>query len=151
MTAAPGSGALLGPAEIRDLAQQVLRDGALDFLDMSLWDVGKEPQEEAFKGRSLMSYFTELDRGRTALGAAGKIMSAQASAECLEKGLDFVLLGRAAILHHDFPKLAQANAQFTTRPLPVSPAELGREGLSPSFQQYMRNWPGFVAEETEPA
>ena len=58
-------------AEIRDLAQAVMAQGKIDYLDMSLWDVAKEPNEEALKGRTLMSYFTELDRGNVRLGVAG--------------------------------------------------------------------------------
>ena len=85
-------------AEIRDLAQAVMAQGKIDYLDMSLWDVAKEPNEEAFKGRTLMSYFTELDRGNVRLGVAGKIMSAQTARECLANGADYVLIGRAAIL-----------------------------------------------------
>ena len=42
-------------AEVREVAQQFMTEGAIDFLDMSLWDVFKEPEEEEFKGRSLLS------------------------------------------------------------------------------------------------
>src|ERR1700733_10656101 len=46
--------------EIRDVAAEILRQGKIDYLDMSLWDYTIEPKDEAFKGRSLMSIFTEL-------------------------------------------------------------------------------------------
>ena len=48
--------------EIQQIAQRLLVDDRLDYLDMSLWDVFKEPEDPALKGRSLLSYFTELDR-----------------------------------------------------------------------------------------
>jgi 2,4-dienoyl-CoA reductase-like NADH-dependent reductase (Old Yellow Enzyme family) len=134
-------------AEIRDLAQKLMTEGDIDYLDMSLWDVGKEPNEEAFKGRSLMSYFTELDRGGVRLGVAGKITTAAKVAETLSAGVDYVLIGRAAILHHDFPRLVEADPAFTPIPLPVSREHLATEGLGPAFITYMSTWPGFVATE----
>ena len=132
-------------AEVRSLAQQLMSGGAIDFLDMSLWDVFKEPQEEAFKGRSLLSYFTELDRGQVRLAVAGKIMGGADARRCIEAGADFVIVGRAAILHHDFPLQVQSNPAFESIALPVTAAHLANEGLSPAFVQYMGNWKGFVA------
>jgi 2,4-dienoyl-CoA reductase-like NADH-dependent reductase (Old Yellow Enzyme family) len=88
-------------AEIVALARDVMADGAIDYLDLSLWDYAKEPVEEEFQGRSLMSYFTALERGKVRLGCAGKIMSGADVRACLDQGMDFVFLGRAAILHHD--------------------------------------------------
>jgi 2,4-dienoyl-CoA reductase-like NADH-dependent reductase (Old Yellow Enzyme family) len=133
-------------AEIRTLAGELLAEGKLDYLDMSLWDWAKEPVEEEFKGRTLMSYFTDLPRGETRLGCAGKVLSGQDARTCLERGMDFVLLGRAAILHHDWPRRAAADADFTPIATPVSEQHLHDERLSPPFVQYMRNWKGFVAE-----
>jgi 2,4-dienoyl-CoA reductase-like NADH-dependent reductase (Old Yellow Enzyme family) len=132
-------------AEIRDLAQELLTSGDLDYLDMSLWNFRKEPEEAEFKGRSLMSVFTELDRGATRLGAAGKIMTAEDVRACLEGGMDFVLVGRAAILHHDYPRQVEADAAFAPVPLPVTRAYLEGQGLSPVFVEYMNGWKGFVA------
>lgn len=139
-------------AEIRDLAQAVMSEGKIDFLDMSLWDVNKEPNEEAFQGRSLMSYFTDLDRGSVRLGAAGKIMSADDARACLEAGCDFVVIGRGAILHHDYPAKVQADPDFRPIALPVTRQHLRQEGLGPAFVDYMNTWKGFVtAEEHAPA
>lgn len=132
--------------EIRDVAQRLLREAKIDFLDMSLWDFKKEPNEEALKGRSLASYFTELDRGSVRLGAAGKIMSGADAAALLAAGFDFAVIGRGAILHHDFPERVAANPHFTPTPLPVSEQYLREEGLGPAFINYMRTWKGFVAE-----
>ncbi|WP_309088389.1 NADH:flavin oxidoreductase [Phenylobacterium sp.] len=135
-------------AEIVDVAAEVLRDGRIDYLDMSLWDVFKEPVEEAFKGRSLMSYFTELPRGEVKLGVAGKITTPAIAAEMLDKGADYVLIGRAAILHHDFPERARDPA-FTPVPAPVSAGYLAGEGVSPRFVTYLRDT--FKMVEPEPA
>jgi len=130
-------------AEIVETAGAILAAGKIDYLDMSLWDVFKEPVEEAFKGRSLMSYFTELDRGPARLGVAGKVTSPAIAAQMLENGADYVLIGRAAILHHDFPQRAR-DAAFTPVALPVTAEYLANEGLGPAFVKYMATWPGFV-------
>ncbi len=132
--------------EIRDLAQRLMREAKIDFLDMSLWDVRKEPADERYAGRSLASYFTELERGEVRLGAAGKIMSAQDARDVLSMGFDMPILGRAAILHHDFPKRVAADPDFTAIATPVSEAYLREEGLGPAFVNYMRTWKGFVEE-----
>ncbi len=126
-------------AEVREVAQGLMAEGAIDFLDMSLWDVFKEPVEEDFKGRGLLSYFTDLDRGDVKLGVAGKVNSVRSANQCLDQGVDFVLLGRAAILHHDFPLQAMGNPDFQSTPLPVSADYLRAQGLGEDFLVYMSN------------
>jgi len=133
--------------EIRDLAARVLREGRLDYLDLSLWDYAKEPVEEEYRGRTLMSWFTDLPRGNTRLGAAGKITSAEQAAQVLDMGCDYTLIGRAAILRHDFPERVRRDPHYQSPALPVTRQHLLDEGLSPPFVQYMNNWPGFVAQE----
>lgn len=126
------------------IAREALSRGGLDYLDMSLWGPLQEPTEEAYKGRSLMSYFTELDRGDVRLGVACSITNAVQAAEMLAAGADYVLVGRTAILHHDFPRRAR-DPNFEATPLPVDRHYLSKEGLSPSFINYISNiFPGFV-------
>jgi 2,4-dienoyl-CoA reductase-like NADH-dependent reductase (Old Yellow Enzyme family) len=133
--------------DIVQLAREVLAEGQIDYLDLSLWDYTKEPNEEAHQGRSLMSWFAELPRGNVRVGCAGKIMSGADVRACLVGGMDFVFLGRAAILHHDYPRLYAANPDVEPIARPVSEAHLRGEGLSPTFVAYMKGWKGFVAEE----
>jgi 2,4-dienoyl-CoA reductase-like NADH-dependent reductase (Old Yellow Enzyme family) len=137
-------------AEARALAQQLMTSRNIDYLDMSLWDVFKEPIDKAYAGKPLIAYFTDLERGSTRLGVAGKIMTAGSVRKCLEHGADFALIGRAAILHQDFPRLVAENSQFESVPRPVTRAYLRDQGLGPAFIEYMGNWKGFVAPE-EPA
>jgi len=132
--------------EIIEVAQRLLSEGHIDFLDMSLWDVFKEPEEEAFKGRSLMSYFTELDRGHVRLGVAGKIRTPVDALKTLEQGADFIILGRAAILHHDFPLQVHDNPLFQPVTNPVTREYLRSQGLGERFVKYMSGWAGFVEE-----
>ncbi len=130
--------------EMRELAGRLMREGAIDFLDLSLWDVNKEPEEAAHRGRRLLAYFTDLDRGQVRLGAAGRIDSGPAVAHALAAGLDFAIIGRAGILHHDFPERVRADPSFTPVRTPVSSDYLRNEGLGEAFIGYMRNWEGFV-------
>lgn len=132
--------------EVRDVAARLLREARIDFLDMSLWDAFKTPNDEALQGRTLASYFAELPRGDVRVGAAGKIMTAADAGAVLEMGFDFPVIGRAAILHHDFPKCVAADPAFGATPLPVSEDYLRAEGLGTPFLNYMRTWQGFVAE-----
>ena len=131
--------------EIRSLSSDLLASGLLDYLDLSLWDTGKQPVEEEFSSRPLLGWFTDLDRHGTRLGVAGKVLTAARADELVGQGVDFVMLGRAAILHHDFPRQAAADASFSARSLPVTAEELAAEGLGPAFIEYMGGWRGFVA------
>ena len=138
-------------AEIRQVAGEILAQGKIDYLDMSLWDVRKEPTEEEHKGRTLMSWFTDLPRGEVRLGVAGKVTTPAIAADMLAQGADYVLIGRAAILHHDFPQRSRDPA-FEPVALPVTAEYLAGQGLGPAFVKYMNTWPGFVAQpEPQPA
>jgi 2,4-dienoyl-CoA reductase-like NADH-dependent reductase (Old Yellow Enzyme family) len=133
--------------EVIELTGRLMTEAQIDFLDMSLWDVFKEPEEPGLKGKTLLEHFTALDRGQVRLGVAGKISTARDAQHCLEAGADFVIVGRAAILHHDFPEKIRSNPGFEPVSLPVSAAYLRKEGLGEPFIQYMRRWEGFVIPE----
>jgi 2,4-dienoyl-CoA reductase-like NADH-dependent reductase (Old Yellow Enzyme family) len=133
--------------EIRELAQSLMAEGNIDFLDMSLWDCFKTPEDDAFKGRSLIAWFAELERHQVKMGVAGKIRTPADAVKVMAEGVDFVILGRAAILQHDFPLQMQANPAFDPVQTPVSIAHLAAQGVSPKFIHYLRNWKGFVAAE----
>jgi len=132
-------------AEMRDLAAELLSNGKLEFLDLSLWNVFKEPEEDAFKGQPLVAVFADLPRGETRVGAAGKIMTPGDAMRTMEAGMDFVFLGRAAILHHDYPQRVLADGGFAPIALPVTKEYLRAEGLGEPFVEYMSGWKGFVA------
>jgi 2,4-dienoyl-CoA reductase-like NADH-dependent reductase (Old Yellow Enzyme family) len=134
-------------AEQRALASELLSAGDLDYLDMSLWDVFKEPVEPEFAGKPLIDWFADLPRGRTRLGVAGKLTGAEDCRRALAHGADFAILGRAAILHHDFPQRAEADPDFRSIALPVTRTYLRQERLGPAFIKYMSGWKGFVAQD----
>jgi 2,4-dienoyl-CoA reductase-like NADH-dependent reductase (Old Yellow Enzyme family) len=129
------------------LAQELMAGGRLDYLDMSLWDCFKPPQDPAYADQPLIAHFAALPRGNTLLGVAGKIMDAATALRCVEAGADFVLIGRGAMLHHDFARRALADPAFRCIERPVTRAHLQAEGLGPAFLQYVAStWPRFVAE-----
>ena len=130
--------------EVRDVAQRVMAEAQIDYLDLSLWDVFKTPMDEAYQDRRLIDWFTDLERGEVRLGAAGKLTTGAKCREAMEAGLDFVVVGRGAILHHDFPQQVLANPDFEPVSLPVSRAHLRQEGLGERFIDYMSGWKGFV-------
>ena len=129
--------------EVVATAERLLTDELIEFLDMSMWDVFKMPEDND-EGKTLLSYFTDLDRKGVRLGVAGKLRTPEQCERAIEQGVDWVMLGRAAILHHDFPKLMQNDANFQPVEPPVTPEYLQGEGLSPPFVEYMKNWKGFV-------
>lgn len=134
-------------AEIREVAAIFLREATIDYLDMSLWDVTKQAVEEEHKGRPLLDWFTDLPRGNVKLGAAGKIMSGADARSVIAAGCDFAVIGRGAILRHDFPARVRADPDYVSPPLPVTARHLADEGLGPAFIGYMSGWPGFVAKD----
>ena len=45
--------------EIRELAGVLMQSGDLDWLDLSLWDAEKKPEDAAFQHRALLNWFTD--------------------------------------------------------------------------------------------
>lgn len=132
--------------EIIEVYSQLVDSGDVDFIDMSLWNSFKEPNEDEHKGRSLMEIFAELPRGDIRLGVAGKIHEPSDVQRVIDTGVDIAILGRVAILHHDYPNLLSDDGGFAPRHVPVSAATLAEEGLSDTFIAYMSTWKGFVSD-----
>lgn len=136
--------------EVRDVAAEFLRQAQIDYLDMSLWDYAKEPEDQRFRGTSLLSHFSSLPRGGVRLGAAGKIMGGREAAELLEAGCDFALIGKAGILRHDFPVRVARDLDFRSASLPVPVSALAGEAVSPAFIEFMtQSLPGFLQPDAE--
>lgn len=132
-------------SEMKTLCQQLIDARKIDFLDISLWDCFKYPEEEEHRGKTLLQHFTELDFKGVKLTVAGKIHTAKQVTEILNSKVDFVTVGRSGILHHDFPIKVMNDLNFGTISLPVTSEYLKSQGLSEKFIKYMSNWKGFVA------
>jgi len=133
-------------AEVKVWTQQLIDEGKIDFLDISLWDSFKLPEEVEHQAISLLQHFTDLDRKDVLLTVAGKIRSGADVVKILDSDVDFVTIGRSGILHHDFPAQVIANPDFKPIETPVSEAHLLEQGLGKKFVEYMGRWPGFVSE-----
>ncbi len=145
--------------EIVKVVERLVATGDVDMIDLSLWDVYKRPEAasaddvgdtaDAGEPARLIETFASIPRRGVRLAVAGKIRTAADVAWVLDQGtegVDIAVIGRAAILHHDFPQQCLRDPDFEQRALPASEDHLRDEGLSDGFITYMRNWPGFVAE-----
>lgn len=130
--------------EMRELFGRLVDTGAVDLIDMSLWDVNKEPISDRHHGRRLIELFAELPRGTTRLAVAGRLRTPTDLQRALDDGADVVAVGRGGILHHDFARRATDLAWVPRRP-PAAEADLEAEGVSPAFMGYLkRRFEGFV-------
>ncbi|HAW05826.1 MAG TPA: NADH:flavin oxidoreductase, partial [Saprospirales bacterium] len=59
--------------EIKKICKRFISEDKIDFLDVSLWDVFKQPEEEKYRNKSLLEHFAELDFNRVLLTVAGKV------------------------------------------------------------------------------
>lgn len=133
--------------EIKELAARLLDAEQIDFLDMSLWDCFKLPEEEQHRDLLLIEHFTQLRRRSVPLGVAGKITTPADALRVLELGADFPIIGRAAMLHHDYPNQVRKDPSWVPTSLPVTVAHLRAEGLSDTFIDYVAStWKTFVAD-----
>jgi len=132
--------------EAKNITKRLIEEEKIDFLDISLWDVFKLPEEDEHKSQSLLEHFANLDRGNVKLTAAGKINTGNDVKKVLDAGVDFVAIGRAGILHHDFPQQVVNDPNFTPTKTPVSKDYLRKEGLGEKFIDYMTRWNGFVTD-----
>src|SRR3546814_19941874 len=100
------------------------------YLDMSLWDAFKPPHEDGYDGL-LIDHFTDLPRGDTRLGVAGKILDTAGARWCLDHGAAFVLVGTGGLLHHDFARRALADSALRFIPQPVPRAHPAADSNGP--------------------
>jgi 2,4-dienoyl-CoA reductase-like NADH-dependent reductase (Old Yellow Enzyme family) len=125
----------IDPQDILDLSAKLLQDERLDYLDISMWDYNR---------KNFFQLFADLPRKGVLLGVAGKLYSGKDVQNALDLGADFVAIGKAGILHHDFPLRIQSNPNFEMTTPPVTADYLRSEGLGEAFIQYMKRWEGFV-------
>ena len=133
-------------SEIKTICQKLIDEGNIDFLDLSLWDAFKFPEESPQSKQTLLEHITNLNFKTIKLTIAGNIRTGEDVQKVLNTGVDFVTIGRSGILHHDFPKQVLSNPNFQPIMNPVTPSYLKSEGLSDKFIEYMRRWDGFVSD-----
>ncbi|MAO75389.1 MAG: NADH:flavin oxidoreductase [Chloroflexi bacterium] len=124
-------------SEIKQVCQDIIDTGKVHFLDISLWDSFKDTEDEKYQDKKLIEHFCDFDAKGVLVGVAGKIMTGHQVQEVINYGLDFAVIGRAGILHHDFPKKVLEDPDFESVSLPVTREYLASERLSPNFIDYM--------------
>ena len=132
--------------ESKTLCQKLIDTEKIDFLDISLWDSFKDPVEEEHKDKTLLQHFTELNRKKVLLTVAGNIRTGEDVDKIISSDVDFVTIGRAAILHHDFPNKVLENQDFIPINTPSPKEHLRKVGLSEKFIEYLKVFKGFVEE-----
>lgn len=134
-------------SEIKIISQQLIDANIIDFIDLSLWDCFKVPEEYPESSLDLLEHVMQLDFKSVKVTVAGNIKTGSDVQNVLNRGVDFVTIGHSAILHHDFPAKVICNPTFTPIETPVTEEYLKSEGLSDPFITYMRRWKGFVEEK----
>ena len=137
--------------DVIEVSERLLDGSQIDYLDLSLWDVFKEPEDTRYRGRTLMSYFAELPRRNIRVGFAGKIIKPEDVQHCLDNGADYVVLGKVAVLYKHYPKRMRADPAFAPRWLPVEADYLRAQGLSNTFVTYLSTWTNFVLDQAPPS
>jgi 2,4-dienoyl-CoA reductase-like NADH-dependent reductase (Old Yellow Enzyme family) len=130
--------------EVSRVCQWLIDADKIDFLDISLWDCFKKPNDEKYQHMSLLAYFKQLNFKNVKWTVAGKITNAVEVQQILDASVDFVTIGTSAILHHNFPKLVIENPNFNPISIPVSTQHLKKEGLGDKFVTYLKRWPDFI-------
>jgi 2,4-dienoyl-CoA reductase-like NADH-dependent reductase (Old Yellow Enzyme family) len=129
--------------ETAEVAAWLADDGA-DFVHLSLWD-GKRLSKKRPDEHPLTAVRRSLG-SRVPLLAAGGVWSRADAEALLDRGADAVALGKAAILHPDWPLEAERDPSYSPRRGPMTPAELAERAVGPRFMGYLRRFQGLVAE-----
>ena len=131
--------------EMVRLVAALFEEGALDYLDLSLWDVRKLPVHAPEGSPMLLEHFLDLPRHGTALGVAGRVTSAADAQWVLDHGADLAFIGKAAIADHRFASRATGDAGYRAPAFPVTKDHLRAEKLGEPFVDYFAgNWPHLI-------
>jgi 2,4-dienoyl-CoA reductase-like NADH-dependent reductase (Old Yellow Enzyme family) len=128
--------------ESLEVAAWLAQDG-VDFLHLSLWDAEKNTHKrpEAHP----VPLFRQAVPARVRLVAAGGVWTRAQAEALLDRGADFVALGRAAVGNPDWARRVVDPWWVPARP-PYSVDDLAAVAVSRPFAEYLRRWKGFVAE-----
>lgn len=133
----------LRPAEMLELASELLVDKAVDHVDLVI----ESFDDPLGSGGPPLAWLRRIGRGAGLLGLTGGFSSGDDIERGLDQGADLIGIGTAAVLHADLPKQFIADGRFRCQPLPATAGHLGGQGVSPPFLDYLRRLPGFVADD----
>lgn len=130
-----GSQAGLRIDESLAVARWLAEDG-IDFFHLSLGDFAKLPSEDAAPRTPVVTLFREALPPGVALMTSGGIWELEHAREAMALGADLVSLGKAAIIHPDWPRKA-ATPGFTASRMPWERASLAAAGVGDTFLRYL--------------
>ncbi|WP_349920930.1 NADH:flavin oxidoreductase [Aeromonas veronii] len=122
---------------------ELLVEEDVDYLHFSMGDSFKAASEDP-AGGSLLAAVRAGVAGRVPLMVAGKIWDAESARQALAGGADLVAIGSAAIGNPDWPK--RVNCDLPLEQPPFETARLTTSGFTPRAQDYLRSFPGLVAQ-----
>jgi 2,4-dienoyl-CoA reductase-like NADH-dependent reductase (Old Yellow Enzyme family) len=128
--------------EIVQVARWLADDGA-DAIHLSLWDATKNTTKHPDVHAARL--FRDALPAEVALIAAGGIWTVDDALRLVDHGADVVAVGRAGIVNPDWPRRVVEQGAAPVRG-PRTPAQFGAVDVSPSFVQYLRRFPGLVAD-----
>ena len=133
-------------AEAVALAGDLLTGRELDHLDLSMWQVGKTPEDDPTRDRPLVDDYLDLPRHGTALALTGGVRNAADAQSVLDRGADIVCVGRAAVADHAFAARTLDDPAHPGPTFPVTPDQLRAECVGEAFVDYFTaGWPDLVA------
>jgi 2,4-dienoyl-CoA reductase-like NADH-dependent reductase (Old Yellow Enzyme family) len=129
---------------IYHICQMLVEKQQIDFLDLVPWDVQKTVESGPFEGQKMLEVFSRLGGTSVKIGTSGKVMNVPTLMSVFEYGLDFIMIGRSAILNKDFINQIKINPDYISPQTPVTKQHLKQQGLGDAFIKYLDNWKGFV-------
>ncbi|MBC8328946.1 MAG: NADH:flavin oxidoreductase [Planctomycetes bacterium] len=124
------------------VARWMAEDGA-DFVHLSLKDAaGPAPFEDT--GVVVARAVRDALPPEVPVISAGGVWTRADAARAAAAGADIVAIGKAAIVHPDWPEASRAAGFAPLRP-PWDPDHLRRVDVGPDFVDYLMRFPGLVA------
>jgi len=122
-------------------AKWLVEDGA-DFIHLSLQNALCTAPEDP-NGPKVLSAFRQVLPAHIPVLAAGGIWTRADLDQVLEAGADLGVIGTAAIIHPDWPRVS-LQAEWTPTRLPFPVDELRAAGVGEGLMGYLMKRPGFV-------
>lgn len=119
-----------------------LAEDGVDFVHLSLADAGGPPPNEE-GGPPVARAFREALPDDVPVLAAGGLWDRDDAARATDAGVDVVVLGRAAIVHADWPRVSAATNWIPRKPQ-WTVDWLREAAVGPAFVEYLLRFPGLV-------
>jgi 2,4-dienoyl-CoA reductase-like NADH-dependent reductase (Old Yellow Enzyme family) len=128
--------------ESLQVAEWLCADG-VDFIHLSLWQALATSTK--YPDTHPLPLFRRAVASSVPILAAGSIWTLDEAQAVLALGADAAVVGRAAIANPDWARRA-ADPHWAPRRPPITIDDLRASGLNQTFAEYLRSFPGFVAD-----